>query len=391
MTSSTAVLDYLKLPEDEYHDFKQRWHNDNSELVRDILNFVNTVHHDDCYIFFGVADDGTIIGVNEDINRKDIETLTDLLHKLYLSTNSQIKVKVDTQLIEDKEIDILTIFDTNLVPIYLTKEYKPKGTKGLSAGLVYSRNGAINTPRNESTSFEKLNSLFKKYNKMDTSIQERYKQVLTDNKNWSYIENDEGTFFIYNLNPDFYMRFYVDTQNRYQVDAYSLNQMDCKISWYVLEIRYRHLTIFERLLNFLDGGRVLVPSPNLTSFESWDRGGSYYYIFKDSLDYLLLTFLAVVFPVIDSYSLQRFKESVVILENKEVQKRLHDKVNSIYSIQQIQELTTASDIDSYYEQHIAGKISDISISEMSYMLRQKKITDLLNRTLSEKFNKSLDN
>ena len=187
------------------------------------------------------------------------------------------------------------------------------------------------------------------------------------------------------------MRFYVDTQNRYQVDAYSLNQMDCKISWYVLEIRYRHLTIFERLLNFLDGGRVLVPSPNLTSFESWDRGGSYYYIFKDSLDYLLLTFLAVVFPVIDSYSLQRFKESVVILENKEVQKRLHDKVNSIYSIQQIQELTTASDIDSYYEQHIAGKISDISISEMSYMLRQKKITDLLNRTLSEKFNKSLDN
>ena len=81
----------------------------------------------------------------------------------------------------------------------------------------------------------------------------------------------------------------------------------------------------------------------------------------------------------------------MILENKEVQKRLHDKVNSIYSIQQIQELTTASDIDSYYEQHIAGNISDISISEMSYMLRQKKITDLLNRTLSEKFNKSLDN
>ncbi|WP_329880944.1 ATP-binding protein [Veillonella parvula] len=129
MISSATVLDYLKLPEDEYHDFKQRWHNDNSELVRDILNFVNTVHYDDCYIFFRVADDGTIIGVNEDINRKDSETLTDLLHKLYLSTNSQIKVEVDTQLIDDKEIDILTIFNTNLVPIYFTKEYKPKGTR----------------------------------------------------------------------------------------------------------------------------------------------------------------------------------------------------------------------------------------------------------------------
>ena len=39
MTSSTTVLDYLKLPEDEYHDFKQRWYNDNLELVHDILNF----------------------------------------------------------------------------------------------------------------------------------------------------------------------------------------------------------------------------------------------------------------------------------------------------------------------------------------------------------------
>ena len=41
---------FLNKVEDEFHDFKQQWHKDNSELVRDILNFVNTVHHKDCYI-----------------------------------------------------------------------------------------------------------------------------------------------------------------------------------------------------------------------------------------------------------------------------------------------------------------------------------------------------
>lgn len=52
------ITKLLNTPEDEYHDFKQKWHSDNSELVRDILNFVNTIHHEDCYIIFGVSDNG---------------------------------------------------------------------------------------------------------------------------------------------------------------------------------------------------------------------------------------------------------------------------------------------------------------------------------------------
>lgn len=44
----------LNTPEDEFHDFKQKWHHSKTELVRDILNFVNTSHHEDCYIIFGI-------------------------------------------------------------------------------------------------------------------------------------------------------------------------------------------------------------------------------------------------------------------------------------------------------------------------------------------------
>ena len=337
------ITKLLNTPEDEYHDFKQKWHSDNSELVRDILNFVNTIHHEDCYIIFGVSDNGDIIGLEEDSNRKNTETLSDLLHKLYLSTNTQISVKVESISIKNKEIDILTIFNTDLVPVYLTRDYKPKGGKGLSSGLIYSRTGAINTPRNESTSFEIINSLFKKHNKLDTSIQEQYKKVLTNVKNWSYIENEEGSFFIYNINPDFYMRFYKDSQNRYQVEAYSLSQIDYKIGWYMLELRYRNLIIDERLLNFLDGGRALVPSPNLSSISIDLQDASYYYLYKNSLDYLLLEFLSTVFPVNDRYSIRKFKESIVILDNEEEKDELHSKLNSIMTSNQIEDYILPSD------------------------------------------------
>ena len=86
---NTEQIDLLlNTPEDEFHDFKQNWHHSKSELVRDILNFVNTSHHEDCYIIFGI-DNITldIIGVNNDDNRRNEEDLTDLLHKLFISTN----------------------------------------------------------------------------------------------------------------------------------------------------------------------------------------------------------------------------------------------------------------------------------------------------------------
>ena len=45
-----------KTPESDWLDFKQKWHSDNVELLRDILSFINTAHHKDCYLIFGIED-----------------------------------------------------------------------------------------------------------------------------------------------------------------------------------------------------------------------------------------------------------------------------------------------------------------------------------------------
>ncbi|MGV3322538.1 hypothetical protein [Streptococcus hyovaginalis] len=175
------------------------------------------------------------------------------------------------------------------------------------------------------------------------------------------------------------MRFYKDSQNRYQVEAYSLSQMDYKIGWYMLELRYRNLIIDERLLNFLDGGRALVPSPNLSSISIDLQGASYYYLYKNSLDYLLLEFLSTVFPVNDRYSIQKFKESIVILENEEEKDELHSKLNSIMTSNQIEEYISPSDDEiEKWHKHLIRKSPKTSVNEVDYMLKQTKATQLFN-------------
>lgn len=316
--------------EDEFHDFKEKWHSDNSELVRDILNFVNTTHHEDCYILFGISDEGEVLGISEE-NRKSNEDLTDLLHKLYLSTNTQIKVSVNTVKYEEKSIDILTIYDTDLTPVYLTREYNPKKGKKLPAGLIYSRNGAINTPRIESANFEKINALFKKYNHLDTPISDQFMHVLKDHSNWSYVENVDGPNFIYNLNPDFYMHMRSEDTELWDIEEFSLNLINPKVNWGNLDLIFRHLNINEQQIVYLDSGNISVPVPSIEQYCIKPGEGIFYRCYyKNSLQYLLFKLFKNVYPGFDSYSENSFKQYVVFFENLDEKERIHKYIKSTY-------------------------------------------------------------
>ena len=63
--------------ENETWDFKEKWHESNGELLRDIINFANTPSHGDSYIIFGISDeDGSVHGVDKnDPNRKNKQQL----------------------------------------------------------------------------------------------------------------------------------------------------------------------------------------------------------------------------------------------------------------------------------------------------------------------------
>ena len=61
--------------ENEQWDFKEKWHESNGELLRDIINFTNTPSHNDAYIIFGISDH-CILQV------KSAEKCNDFLHSL---------------------------------------------------------------------------------------------------------------------------------------------------------------------------------------------------------------------------------------------------------------------------------------------------------------------
>ena len=68
--------------EGSYWDFKQSWHSDNADLLKDIICMANntTENMQDGYIIFGIEDKTyKIVGVSGDDNRKNQENVMDFL------------------------------------------------------------------------------------------------------------------------------------------------------------------------------------------------------------------------------------------------------------------------------------------------------------------------
>ncbi len=133
-----------KSDENEWLDYKQEWHKNKIELIRDILAFINTTHHQDCYLIFGIEDKTfKVIGVDNDDNRRSTQQIVDLLINQPLSSDIP-KIKVETFAIDNKDIDVLTIFNTLNVPLFFTKDsnYNVKriGAVQIITRIMYTNN-----------------------------------------------------------------------------------------------------------------------------------------------------------------------------------------------------------------------------------------------------------
>lgn len=119
-----TINSLLTSPEDEYHDFKVQWysHGNKAELIKDIFSFVNTSHHEDCYLIIGVDDNHNVTGVESDENRLNTQKLTDFLHSLPIANSHTPKVIVEPIKVKNHIIDIITIKDTIDVPVYLDED-----------------------------------------------------------------------------------------------------------------------------------------------------------------------------------------------------------------------------------------------------------------------------
>ena len=124
-------------------DFKQEWHRNKAKLIHDILCLSNADYAGDRVLLFGINDNGEIIGLKNDENRKDNASLFDLLTSSHFNRLPDINIYTVT--VDGADIDVIQIANRPYKPYFLTKDKTDNGTIVRAGGIVYSRNGSRNT------------------------------------------------------------------------------------------------------------------------------------------------------------------------------------------------------------------------------------------------------
>lgn len=326
MIDIKKVKSLISRPESKRHDFKQEWYSkhDKSELVKDIFSFVNTIHRKDCYLIIGVNDQQEVVGVEKDPNRKNQQNMIDFMRNLPIANEAIPKIYVQTISINAHKIDIIIIPNTKNVPVYLSAKYPSKGSSAnIYPGQIFSREGDVNTSIDRTTHFYQAQALWEKRFRLDVPIQEQYKYILQDIKNWSYISEEKNNGFLYNLNPDFFIKIEeIDDINMNRVEAFSLDLIKVRIRWNNLKLRYRNITIKSLLIVYLDEARhaIVAPDSGVISTKSFRDGMLYPVMLENSFQYLVDNMINEVSNSFtnhfdDRYSLVR--NNIVIYKNKE--------------------------------------------------------------------------
>ena len=181
--------------EDEWWDFKREHHHDKAELVHDILCMANNRPRNDSYIIFGIEDDFSIVGVENDSYRRNQQGITDILRNIAFAGGVRPRIEIQTITIENHEIDVLIIKDSLNVPYYLEKNYQDKDIKDkdgkkygkiVKAYHIYTRVVDNNTAIDKQADINDIEFLWRKRFGIDLPIMERLHVLLSETDKWVF-------------------------------------------------------------------------------------------------------------------------------------------------------------------------------------------------------------
>ncbi|GMK39098.1 DNA-binding protein [Paenibacillus sp. CCS19] len=307
--------------EDDYWDFKVKYHSNSANLLHDIICMANNRVDRDAYIIFGVVD-GTyeVVGVKDDENRKTQQQMIDLLKDKKFVSGIRPRVEVRNLMISGLEVDVLVIKNSTDTPYYLTEDYQDQGRR-VRANHIYTRVGDTNTDINRSADINNVEYLWKKRFLLTRSP---FEQVIKRLENKSEWKSDDGGY--YNVyNPEFTITIgdEDDEYDRRIPEFYSYALMNSSTSYQKLSIKYFGTQLYNDLIVVLDGGRYSTPAPEwaFLKFREHKVHADYAlkYFTKDSASFKLNEFLYNEEDQEEAYARSRFFE-VVLLFNDELEK-----------------------------------------------------------------------
>lgn len=295
--------------EGDYWDFKEKWHENNSNLLHDIICMANSTANRDCYIIIGVRDDTfDVVGVDME-NRKNQQNVLDLLHQKPKWAGGLVpEVYVKNIAILDKELDVIIIKQSDNTPFYLLEVYTGKGAP-IFKGVIYTRKGDTKTPKTKTADLYDTELLWKRRFGLLYNPSQRAKFYLKDLDNWEIVEygkrNDEkvGTFFYYLLDPDYticlifdrdqqgseYLKIPTDVNDDKVGALYFYIFAFLNVSYHTgfsniqkIILYYKDIPLFSSYLDCIDEGRTKIVSP-----EYWSDA---YYI-NDTIRFLMFEFV----------------------------------------------------------------------------------------------------
>lgn len=313
--------------EGDYWDFKQKWHNDVETLIYDILCFTNTLHDKNSFLIFGVSDNFEILGVENDENRKTQAMVLDTLDNCEFAGGNKPKVSVETIVIDRKEIDILTIYNTRNTPVYLEKTNK-KHNK-LTAGFIYSRFGDKNSSINKNSNYNFIESLWKKRFGLLRSPIEEFKKLLLDKKNWQYVELENDTeyssYYYHKYKPNFLIKFshLIKADKK---EAYSYLMPKTTTYFKRVDFVYNQVILEKISCVILDSGKYQSSIPEKKFFFRCVNSNPlvYRYYIKNSLIYNFHRF-SVREDSAENLILNSYFCSIVSLFNSELERQMFDQ------------------------------------------------------------------
>jgi len=281
--------------EGDYWDFKVEPHENNAELLHDIICLANSPHKGNKYIIFGISDPSSncqIIGLTKNqINRKTQVQYIDFIRSKSFAGDNRPEIELKVIKIDDTEIDVLVIFDKPLKPYYLTKEYSsPKINKVIKVypNHIYTRTLDTNTPLNSSADISKIETMWRERFGLDSPPFSRFSTLLQKPDEW--FKDIGNTDYAYHKDfPEFTIEF-SETEHFWEVYSYFFTNEKSYLG--KAKFKYHTTILFELEYMFCDEMRLELSVPDTEFIKINDTENWYYYYDLSKLNGKFLYFLS---------------------------------------------------------------------------------------------------
>ncbi|HLL54318.1 MAG TPA: ATP-binding protein [Myxococcaceae bacterium] len=251
--------------ESETLDFKRQFHENTVELLHDILCLANAYAEGTRYLVFGVANDRTICGVDEDLNRRKNAEIQDMLRASNL--NRVPDVVLNEHDLKGKTIAVLTIRNRPDKPFFALKD-KQEGKLRLRNGVVYTRLGDTNIPLTETAPEDRIELMWRERFGIGLPPLERFRRLLADAGQWRAGSNGDKTVLHHEAFPEFTIMDGEDLSDPFEED-WAMKFPNPHARSFNVEVRYFGTTLRNLLFVHCDGYRYRLPAPERTSDGHW--------------------------------------------------------------------------------------------------------------------------